>query len=410
MTVASEKQGVAAGPERVAAERQTKVITGNGAAAWAAMLCRPDVVAAYPITPQSEVIEQLAKFHADGVLDCEYVNVEGENSAQNVVCAATMAGGRAFTATSSYGLVYMYDAMFQTAGFRAPVVMINVNREPPGIHAVCSGQQDMISVRDTGWVQLIAENTQEIMDTTIMAFRLAEDYDIQLPVMVNYDGYYLSFLAESVDIPAIGEVDDYLAALKSQPPRPQLLPGSYLGCGSHGIGMGYVELRKKHMAAMERVKPKLEEIEGEFAAAFGRAYGGQVEEYRTEDADIVLVTSGSAVGTAREVVDAKREEGVKVGLVKLRLYRPFPKERLAQTLKGRKAIGVLDRSICFGWDCGPIYMETRAVTPEIGMVPMLSFIDGLANMDITQEHIARMVDDIQAAADGRAYQQVTWLP
>ena len=407
---AAEKQGVAAPVPGVAAKRQAKVITGNGAAAWAAMLCRPDVVAAYPITPQSEVIEQLAKFHADGVLDCEYVTVEGENSAQNLVCGASMAGGRVFTATSSYGLVYMYDAMFNTAGYRAPVVMINVNREPPGIHAVCSGQQDMISVRDTGWVQLIVENVQEIMDTTIMAFRLAEDHDIQLPVIVNYDGYYLSFLAETVDIPAISEVDAYLAPLQSQPPRPQLLPGSYLGCGSHGMGMGYVELRKKHMAAMERVKTKLEEIEGDFAAAFGRSYGGQLEEYRTEDADIVLVTSGSAVGTARTVVDAKRDEGVKVGLVKLRLYRPFPTERLSAALRGKKAIGVLDRSICFGWDCGPIYMETRALTPDIGIVPMLSFIDGLANMDITQEHLAGIVDDIQAASEGRPYKHVTWLP
>ncbi len=410
MSVASEKQGAVAPAPHVAAGRQTKVITGNGAAAWAAMLCRPDVVAAYPITPQSEVIEQLAKFHADGVLDCEYVTVEGENSAQNVVCGASMAGGRVFTATSSYGLVYMYDAMFNTAGYRAPVVMINVNREPPGIHAVCSGQQDMISVRDTGWVQLIVENCQEIMDTTIMAFRLAEDHDIQLPVMVNYDGYYLSFLAESVAIPAIGEVDEYLAPLESQPPRPQLLPGSYLGCGSHGMGMGYVELRKKHMAAMERVKTKLDEIDGDFESAFERSYGGQIEEYRTEDADIVLVTSGSAVGTARTVIDAKRAEGVKAGLVKLRLYRPFPRERLAAALKGKKAVGVLDRSICFGWDCGPFYMETRALTPEIGVIPMLSFIDGLANMDITREHIAGMIDDIQAASEGRPYQQVTWLP
>src|SRR5665647_194159 len=392
----------------VALDKQTKVITGNAAAAYGALLCRPDVVAAYPITPQSEVIEQLAKFHADGVLDCEYVTVEGENSAQNVVCAATMAGGRAYTATSSYGLVYMYDAMFNTAGYRAPVVMINVNREPPGIHAVCSGQQDMISVRDTGWVQLIAENCQEIMDTTIMAFRLAEDFDIQLPVIVNYDGYYLSFLAEKVEIPGSAEVDSYLEVLKSQPARPKLMPGIPLGCGSHGMGAGYVELRKKHMAAMERVKPKIEEIDREFQAAFGRSYGGQIEEYRCEDADIVLVTSGSAVGTARTVIDAKRDEGIKVGLVKLRLYRPFPTQRLAQALQGKKAIGVLDRSICFGWDCGPLYMETRAITPEIGIVPMLSFIDGLANMDITQEHIARMVDDIQGAADGRAYQQVTW--
>ena len=300
------------------------------------MLCRPDVVAAYPITPQSEVIEQLAKFHADGVLDCEYVTVEGENSAQNVVCAATMAGGRAFTATSSYGLVYMYDAMFNTAGYRAPVVMINVNREPPGIHAVCSGQQDMISVRDTGWVQLIVENCQEIMDTTIMAFRLAEDYDIQLPVIVNYDGYYLSFLAESVEIPAIAEVDGYLEVLKSQPPRPQLLPGVAPGLRQprhrHGLRGAAQEAHGGHGAGQDQARGD----RGEFEAAFGRSYGGQIEEYRTEDADIVLVTSGSAVGTARTVIDAKRDEGIKVGLVKLRLYRPFPTERLSAGAQGQE--------------------------------------------------------------------------
>ncbi len=390
--------------------KQVKVITGNAAAAYGAMLCRPDVVTAYPITPQSEVVEQLAKFHADGILDCEYVTVEGENSAQNAVCAATIAGSRAFTATSSYGLVYMYDAMFNTAGYRAPVVMINVNREPPGIHAVCSGQQDMISVRDTGWVQFVAENCQEILDLTIIAFRLAEDYEIQLPVIVNYDGYYLSYLAEAVEIPGIDEVDRYLAPLKTQPERPKLMPGKAMGCGSHGIGMGYVELRKKHMEALDRVYKKVEEIEVEFNNVFGRSYGGQIEEYRTKDADIVLVTSGSAVGTARTVIDAKRDAGMKVGLIKLRLYRPFPIERLSQALKGKKAIGVLDRSLCFGWGCGPLYMETKALSPNIGsIVPMLSFIDGLANMDITKEHIEKMIDDIHNASLGNTYEEVTWL-
>ena len=391
-------------------KKQSKVMTGNAAAAYGALLCRPDVVAAYPITPQSELVEQLAKFHADGVLDCEYVTVEGENSAQNVVCGASMAGARSFTATSSYGLVYMYDALFNTGGYRAPIVMVNVNREPPGIHAVCSGQQDMISVRDSGWVQLIVEDCQEILDMVIQCFRLAEDYDIQLPVMLNYDGYYLSFLAESVEIPAIGDVDNYLSVLKSQPPRPQLLPNQPVGCGSHGMGPGYVELRKKHMAALERVKPKLDEIDASFAQAFGRTYHGQLEEYRCEDADIVLVTSGSAVGTARTVVDAKREQGIKVGLVKLRLFRPFPVERLSQVLKGKKAVGVLDRSICFGWNCGPLYMEVMATTPKTGVMPMLSFIDGLANMDITSDHISGMIDDIDSASKGNSYQEVTWLP
>jgi pyruvate/2-oxoacid:ferredoxin oxidoreductase alpha subunit len=397
-------------PMTVPLNKQTKVITGNAAGAYGAMLCRPDVVAAYPITPQSELIEQLAKFHADGILDSEYVTVEGENSAQNVVCGASMAGGRVFTATSSYGLVYMYDAILNTAGYRAPVVMVNVNREPPGIHAVCSGQQDMISVRDSGWIQLVVENCQEILDMTIQCFRLAEDYDIQLPVMLNYDGYYLSFLAESVEIPAISEVDDYLQVLKTQPKRPTLIPGQALGCGSHGIGMGYVELRRRHMDALERVKGKIDEIDAEFAQAFGRSYGGQIDTYRTEDAEIVLVTSGSAVGTARTVIDAKRDAGIKVGLVKLRLFRPFPVERLSDVLKGKKAIGVLDRSISFGWNCGPLYMETKAITPHIGLVPMLGFIDGLANMDITTEHISGMIDDIHNASQGKAYQETTWLP
>ena len=393
------------------ANEQVKVLTGNAAAAYGARLCRPDVVAAYPITPQSEVVEQLAKWHADGELDCEYVAVEGENSAQNVVCGASMSGSRAYTATSSYGLVYMYDAMFNTAGYRAPVVMVNVNREPPGIHAVCSGQQDMISVRDTGWVQLIAENCQEILDLSIQAFRLAEDYDIQLPVIVNYDGYYLSFLAEAVKIPAIGSVDQFLSVLKSQPERPRLIPGQGMGCGSHGIAEGFVQARKKHMDAMDRVHQKIDDIDADFNDSFGRSYGGQIETYRCDDADIVLVTSGSAVGTARTVINAKREAGMKVGLVKIRLFRPWPVDRLSSVLKGKKAIGVLDRSLAFGWGSGPFFTEIKALMPNIGhIIPTLGFIDGLANMDITKDHIQRMIDDIDKASRGNSFQEVTWLP
>lgn len=386
-----------------------RVITGNAAAAWAARLCRPDVVSLYPITPQSEVIETLEKFHAEGSLDCEMVQVEGENSMQNVVCGASMAGARVFTATSSYGLVFMYDAMLQTAGYRAPVVMINVNREPPGIHAVCSGQQDMISTRDSGWIQVIAETGQEILDLTIMSYRVAEDIDIQLPIMVNYDGYYLSYLAEAVEIPEQDQVDDFLSVLKQQPARPTLQPGESTGCGAHGLGAGFVELRHKHMAALERAKEKFDAVDVEYGNAFGRNYGGQIETYRTDDADIVLVTSGSAVGTARTVIDAKRRAGIKVGLVKLRMFRPFPKERLVQALKGKHAIGVLDRSIAFGWDCGPIFQEIKALSPGIGIVPMLSFIDGLANMDITKPHIERMVDDVHRASQGHDYREVTWV-
>jgi len=243
-----------------------------------------------------------------------------------------------------------------------------------------------------------------------MAFRLAEDYDIQLPVMVNYDGFYLSYLAEGVRIPAREDVDKYLSILKTQPQRTILNPKKPIGAGSHGILTEFAELRYKHCAALDRVKNKLDEIDKEFGDFFGRSYGGQIEEYRMEDAEIVILTSGSAVGTARTVVDAKRAAGVKVGLIKLRVFRPFPRERLVQAIKGKKAVGVIDRSVCFGWNCGPIYQELRALSPEIGKMPMMSFIDGLANIDITTPHIERVIDDVYSASKGKPYQEVTWVP
>jgi len=387
-----------------------RVITGNAAAAYAAMLCRPDVATSYPITPMSEVAEQLSTFRAEGVMNAEMVEVEGENSAMNVVAAASIAGGRTFTATSSWGLVYMYDALLQAAGFRAPVVMAIANRETPGILAVSSGQQDIIATRDSGWIQIIVENCQEILDQIIMAFRLAEDYDIQLPVMVNYDGFYLSYLSEAVAIPAIEDVDKFLDPLKMQPQRPKLQPGVPLGCGTHGIEIGFMELRYKHCQALQRALKKVDAIDAEFKEFFGRSYGGQIEEYRTEDAEIIILTSGGAAGTTRAVVDAKRAEGVKVGLVKLRLFRPFPEERLVQALKGKKAIGVIDRSVAYGWNGGPIYTELRMLSPKIGFVPILSYIDGLANMDITIPHIERVINEVNAAAKGKSYQEVTWIP
>jgi pyruvate ferredoxin oxidoreductase alpha subunit len=386
-----------------------RVITGNACAAYGAMLCRPDVIAIYPITPQSEVGEQLSRFRADGVMDAEMVEVEGENSAMNTVAAAAICGSRVFTGTSSYGLVFMYDAILETASRRAPVVMANVNRETPGILAVSCGQQDMISVRDSGWIQIVVEDCQEILDTVIMSYRLAEDYDIQLPVMLNYDGYYLSFSAEAVKIPQKEDVDEYLSPLKKQPERMKLVPGLPVGSGTHGILLGYTEMRYKHMQALEKAKDKFDQIDRDFGEFFGRSYGGQIEEYRMEDAELVLVTSGSVAGTARVVVDAQRAAGIKAGMIKLRMYRPFPREKLSQSLKGRKAIGVLDRSIGFGWNCGPIYMETRALAPEIGPVPFLSFIDGLANLDITIPNIEKMFHILKDAATGKPYENVTWI-
>lgn len=388
---------------------QVKVITGNAAAAIGATLCRPDVVAAYPITPQTEVIEKLSEYHSQGILDAEMITVEGENSAMNAVTAASAAGGRVFTATSSWGLVFMYDAILAAAGARAPVVMANVNREPPGIIAVSSGQQDMISTRDAGWIFLIAEDSQEILDLIIMAYRLAEDHEIQLPVMVHYDGFYLSYMAERVEIPTNRDVDAFLSVLKEQPQRPRLIPGKPLGMGTHGILEGYLELRYKHCAALERAKQKFDRIDQDFKTAFGRAYGGQVETYRCEDADVVLVGSGSMCGTIKTVIDQKRKEGMKIGLVRLRMYRPFPQEKLIETLKGKKVVGVIDRSLCFGFKGGPMFTEIRSLSPELGGCRLLSFIDGIANMDITTANIDKIIGVCQSAASGAPCDDVTWV-
>ncbi len=388
---------------------QLKVITGNAAAAIGATLARPDVVAAYPITPQTEIIEQLSKFHANGELDAELITVEGENSAMNSVMAASLAGGRVFTATSSWGLVFMYDAVLAAAGSRAPIVMVNVNRETPGILAVSSGQQDMISTRDSGWIFLIAEDCQEIIDTVIMAYRLAEDYDIQVPVMVHYDGFYLSYLSEVVDVPTQENVDKFLSVLDDQPKRTILTPGEQLGCGSHGILDGYVELRHKHCLAMERAKEKIQVIENEFEKIFGRSYGGQIEEYKMDDAEVILVASGSMCGTIKTVIDEKRDKGLKVGLLKIRMYRPFPSEKLIKALKGKKAVGVVDRSIAFGFKGGPIYTELMAFSRELEGTELISFIDGIANTDITKDNINKMIDMTFDLASGKNVPEVTWV-
>ncbi len=388
---------------------QIKVITGNAAAAIGAKLARPDVVAAYPITPQTEIIEQISKFHADGEMDCELITVEGENSAMNAVTAACLAGGRVFTASSSWGLVFMYDAILATAGARAPVVMVNVNRETPGIIAVSCGQQDMISTRDAGWIFLIAEDCQEVLDMVLQAYRLAEDYDIQVPVMVHYDGFYLSYLSEGVDVPFQEDVDRFLSVLNDQPQRTKLLPGGKLGCGTHGILGGYLELRHKHVSAMERSKAKFNLIDNEYKEIFGRGYGGQIEEYRIDDADVVLVGSGSMCGTIKAVIDEKREAGVKVGLLKIRMYRPFPSEVMVKALKGKKAIGVVDRSLCFGFKGGPVYTELKAFETQLDGSKMMSFIDGIANTDITKANVEQMIDATCDLAAGKDVREVIWV-
>ncbi len=386
-----------------------KVLTGNKAAAQGVRLARPDVVAMYPITPQTPLAEELARFHAEGELDCEMVEVEGEHTSMSVITGACVAGGRVFTATSSWGLAYMYESLMYCAGLRVPAVMVDVTRETPSMRGVGGGRQDIMSIRDSGWIQIEPETCQEILDSVLMAYRLAEDPDILLPVVVAYDGFYLSHLSERVDIPSQDDADRFLAPVKKTG-RPTLVSGGNLHFSPSIDGQPFAEFRYKTLQAMERAKAKIEAVEKEFADIFGRSYGGMVDTYRTEDAELVILTAGSCAGTARVVIDQAREEGLKVGLARIRMFRPFPREKLCQVLDGKKMVVAIERSICLGWNCGHLFMETKAVLSDMAKPPrMLDFIDGLANTDITSDHIEKALAVAVAALGGKETAETNWL-
>jgi len=397
-------------------KRDIEVCDGNKAVAYGAMLSRPDVIAVYPITPQSAVGEWLSRWNDEGRLDAEVVRVEGENSSMGVCCSASLTGGRVFTATSSWGLLFMMDGIHYAAAYRIPVVMTNANRETPGIFTIGNSSQDMWSMRDTGWVQINVEDNQEILDSVIMAYRIAEDLDILLPVMVCYDGFYLSYRKDPLELPTQDDVDAFLAPLKKSK-RNIVTPDDPMVFGvpsffPEDMGEGCTEFRYKHSAALERVKDKTDAVDRDFEEIFGRSYGGQIEEYHTDDADIVLLATGSVCGTAKVVVDNMRGDGVKVGLIKVRLLRPFPKEKIARILDGKKAIGVIDRSVCFGYHCGHLYMEVKTAIAFGGVstsIPTLNFIGGLANLDIPFEQIERIIELTDAASRGDEVKEDTWL-
>ncbi len=392
---------------KLKSQEKHMVLTGNAAAAHAVRLCRPDVISGYPITPQTELWDVLYRMVADGELDCETVEPEGEHSGMSIIIGASTAGARTFTATSAQGLFFMFEPYLAAANQRLPIVMVNGNREILPPIAVSGSGQDIMMVKETGWIQLHCESCQEIVDTIIIAYRLAEDPEIQLPVTVAYDGYYLSYRSEPVDIPAQELVDKFLPRRS----RVTLDPKTPLTMGPWATMELFTEYRVKHLRALERARTKLEEIEAEFKQKFGRSYGGQIEEYRCEDADIVLVSLGSCIGTARVIVDQKRNEGVKVGLIKVRMFRPFPGEKLARALRGKKAIGVVDRNINFGWQCGHMLVELKAALMNHfdGKVPMVNFIGGLNGGDITLQHMKRVVDTMQLAAAGKSCPEVTFL-
>jgi pyruvate ferredoxin oxidoreductase alpha subunit/phenylglyoxylate dehydrogenase alpha subunit len=386
-----------------------KAMTGNKAAAIGASLARPDLIAAYPITPQSSVVESLASMIANGELDSTMVQVESEHSAMSVVQGAAMAGGRTFTATSAQGLALMYEPYFRMSTLRLPMVMALATREMTSPETVWSGQQDAISVRDAGWMQVFVENNQEILDMVLQGYKIAENSDVLLPINVCYDGFYLSHLTERVEIPNNEDVHSFLP--KYEQKHVILDPDNPMSVDPMTSADIYMEFRASHLQAMQKALTVIDEVDADFESQFGRSYGGAIDTYRCEDADYVLVTIGSMTGTAREAIDIARNNGMKVGLLKVRFLRPFPIEKVRNVLRNRKGFAVVDRSVCFGWNTGALYMEVKAAISELSeVVCNMSVIGGLGGKDISLKNLLYCIDVLVSASKTNVGQQKTlWI-
>ena len=381
-------------------------LNGDEAVAYGAKLCRPHVIAVYPITPQTIVVEKISEFVANNQMKCEFIHVESEHSAMCAAMGASLVGARAFTATSSQGLAYMHEMLHYVSGSRFPVVMMNANRTLAAPWNIFGDQRDSLSQRDTGWIQAYVENGQEALDMIIQAYALAEDDRVYTPVMVNLDGFVNTHTFELVRIPDQEEVDAFLPPFKSRNAVDFNHPRSFCMTASTEWNM---EFRYQQQEAMDRARGVIAEVDKRFGDHFGRYYGGMVEEIRCEDAEVVLVGMGSLVGTSRIVVDRLRNRGLKVGLVKLRYYRPFPREYFKGLSKRVKAMGVIDRDISFGYE-GAVASDIKSALAGAGVVPkVINFIAGIAGRDITKEHIEGMYDKLFNLVQGKDEKELQFI-
>ncbi len=377
------------------------LLTGNGAAAWAVRLAEVDYVPAFPITPQTEIIETLAAWIDRGEMDCRLVMLESEHSMLTAAGAAAATGVRVFTATSSQGLLYAMEMLYTAAGWRAPFVMVNVSRGLSAPITLEPDHNDILAARDSGFLQIHCATCQEVLDSVLLAFRLAEDRRVHLPVIVNLDGFYLSFTREPVLVPDAGAVRRFIkpfdpGPIKFRASHPVSQAVAVLG------GSPYSYFRyEMHLAALNGLAV-YEELAGEFAAAFGRQQPA-VEAYRTADAEIVFFMIGSFATKAKEAVDRLRETGAPVGLVRPRLLRPYPEARLKEILSGKKGVAVIDQNISLGKG-GVLYAELASALYGVKDAPVLvSFIGGLGGRDISPEEFYEMAAVTrQAAASGAA--------
>ena len=364
------------------------VMTGNHAVSYGAKLSNAEVIAAYPITPQTEVVEKLSSMVANKELKAKFIKVESEHSAMAACIGASATGARAFTATSSQGLALMHEMLHWAANARLPVVMANVNRSMGPPWNIWADQTDSLAQRDTGWLQFYCETNQEILDTIIQAYKICEK--VMLPGMVVLDAFILSHTSEPVEILPQKLINEYLPNYNPEYKLDVNNPHTF---GSITGPDWYYELRYKIQSAMNEALTVIKDADNDFKKKFGRGYG-LVEEYRTEDADIVLVASGSMCSTAREAVDLLRKKGEKVGLCKMRVFRPFPKDEVRRALKRAKKIGVVDRNISFGSE-GIFFQEIKAALCNEKSAPVYGFIAGLGGRDVTVKDLENIINDIK---------------
>ncbi len=368
-----------------------KQIEGSQAVADVVALCRPNVISAYPITPQTHIVENLAVIVGQGKLDAEFVNVESEFTAASVVLGASAAGARTYTATSSQGLLLMAEVIYCISGMRLPIVLTCANRAISAPLSIWNDQQDSMAVRDAGWIQLFAEDNQEAADLHIQAYKIAEQ--TFLPVMVCMDGFILTHAFEPVDIPEQKQVDDFLPPFK---PKHTVDPNFPLGIGLYADPRFYMETRYILHRAMEKSESVIKEVSADFTKTFGRDSGGFIKTYKLEEADVAIVSMGSVVGTIKDLIDQLEDEGKKVGLLQICSYRPFPRQEIYNVLKDKMNIVVLEKCISLGRG-GILASDIRWSFPRAEKKDrnISSFIAGLGGRNITVNYLRDMVERVE---------------
>mgnify|MGYP002638328938 FL=1 len=372
-------------------------LSGNEAVAEALRQINPDVMAAFPITPSTEIPQYFSKLVANGQVDSEFIPVESEHSAMSAVIGAEAAGARSVTATSSAGMALMWEELYLAASNRLPCVLTLVNRALSGPININCDHSDSMGARDSGWIQIYAENNQEVYDNLVMAYRIGEHKDVRLPVMICQDGFITSHAVENIELLEDDDVKNFVGEYK--PENFLLNPECPMAVGSYSVTNYYFEAKRAQAEALKHAKQVTLDVAAKYEKISGRKYG-LFEEYRMDDAELAVVIIGSAAGTTKEAVDQLREEGKKVGLIKIRLFRPFPASEIAESLKKCCAVAVMDRTESFNDNCGPLGAEvTTALYRANADTLVLNYVYGLGGRDVRVDDMKGVYAELENTAE-----------